>query len=400
MKQFAYAQKNENDLQLFLFDKPEPIQTNYPYEALMMSRIDFDIKVTEVPPVHESEMENLLTYKLRSLYPGDPESTVFDYKILARNKQRLAVIFISSKETIEEYKKISDKKPLFLSFPITNALMQKHEDEDCIFFYWHRNWVDISIYEKGSFISSSAIQREKEVFLDFLKMRNMLPKNFKEYRCVVISFSDEAEFLKEQSNDFFKDVEKIEFLTIEETLPLLSKKSDYLFYRKKKISLFSVVKFEYLLILMLFLGCLLVNKIVLDREAYRKKLESYMNNELTIAKQSGQFNQKKAELAKIIAKKPADMFVLLDEISKIFNNEVDISTIRIETKIETKGNIKTEKVLFTIDAKFTSDPLRYVDRFNKNSYFAEANIVKIDMDKRLFTLNGLFNKGGSNASSK
>jgi hypothetical protein len=133
MKQFAYAQKNENDIQLFLFEKAEPIQAHYPYEALMMSRVDFDIKVTEVPPVPESEMGNLLTYKLRSLYPGDPESTVFDYKILQKNKQRFAVIFISNKDTIEGYKKIADKKPLFLSFPITNALMQKYDDEDCIF---------------------------------------------------------------------------------------------------------------------------------------------------------------------------------------------------------------------------------------------------------------------------
>jgi hypothetical protein len=398
MKQFAYAQKTENDMQLFLFDKPEPIEPGYDYEALMMSRVDFDIKVTEVPPVHESEMENLLTYKLRSLYPGDPESTAFDYKVLVKNKQRHAVIFITSKETLESYKQVADKKPLFLSFPITNALMQKYDEGDCILFYWHRDWVDISIYEKGIFISSSAIRREKEAFLDFLKMRNMLPPNFKDYRCIVISFSDESEFLKEQSKDFFKDVENAEYLTVEETLPLLSKKSDYLFYKKKKTPIVEMVKIEYLLIAAIVLVCLFVNKIVWDRDAYLKKLNTLFTKENEQAKQNTQYKEKKADLDKILDKKPADTFILLTEAADIFNNEVDVTSIRIETKTETQGKKKTDKVSFTIEARSSSDPLRYIERFNKNKYFADAIITKQDLQKRVFTLTGSFVKGGKNGA--
>ncbi len=400
MKQFAYAHKNDDKIQLYLFDKPEPIDSRQPYEALMMSRVDFDIKVTEIPPVQESEMGNLLTYKLRSLYPGDPENTVFDYKLLVKNKQRHAVIFISTKDTIEEYKKIADKKPLFLSFPITNALMQKHDEEDCIFFYWHRDWIDISVYDKGIFISSSAIRREKEAFLDFLKMRNMLPKNFKEYRCVIISFGDESDFLEEQSKDFFKDAEKLDFMTIEETLPLVSKKSDYLFSKRKKSSILSSLRYDLLVLAVIILGCVLLFKSLEDRRSYYRKLTQYMQKELVIAEKSNLFKQKKSELASVIAKKPADSFLLLQQISGIFANEVDVTSVRIEIKTENQGKNKSERVVFTIEAKYSSDPLRYVDRFNKNEYFAGVSITKQDSIKRTFTLVGTFRKGGSNVESK
>ncbi|RPJ03259.1 MAG: hypothetical protein EHM28_15640, partial [Spirochaetaceae bacterium] len=49
--------------------------------ALFMSRLDFNCKIIPVPPVADEEIGEILRYKIRSLYPGDPEHTVFDYKI-------------------------------------------------------------------------------------------------------------------------------------------------------------------------------------------------------------------------------------------------------------------------------------------------------------------------------
>ena len=186
MKNIAYAHKEGNDLKLFFFNKEEEISPSVSYNALMMSRLDFSVLITDVPPVHPSEMGNLLTFKLRSLYPGDPETTIFDYKVIAKNRQKYAVLFITSKDTVTKYKEIAGNKPLLLPFPVVNKLAKRYDNENCIFYFWHKDWIDISIYENGVFKTSSAVKREKETFLDFLKMRNILPKDYNEYRNIFI----------------------------------------------------------------------------------------------------------------------------------------------------------------------------------------------------------------------
>jgi hypothetical protein len=158
----------------------------------------------------------------------------------------------------------------------------------------------------------------------------MLPKNFKDYRCVLITFTDEAEFLKEQSKDFFKDTENINFMTVEETLPLLSRKSDYLFYKKKKSSFFGTLRYDVLLIAAVLLGCVLLFKAVEDRRAYLRNLKKYMSNELAIVTKSNQFKQKKKELAAIVANKPADTFLLLEDFFK--RNRCDLHPDRSQDR--------------------------------------------------------------------
>jgi hypothetical protein len=400
MKHIAYAHKNGEEPTLYLFNREDPIDASVGFDALMMSRLDFDIKVTAVPPVHPSEMGNLLMYKLRSLYPGDPETTIFDFKVLTHNKQRYAVLFISSKETIEAYKELANNKPLILPFPILNKLMKKYVGKNCIFFFWHKDWIDISIYEEGIFQSSSAIKREKEVFLDFLKIRNMLPKKFNEYICVFLCLKAESSFLQEQSKDLLKNAEYVEFLTIEDHLSLISNKTDYLFRKKKQLFIFyKKLRVEMLVVPLVLFICLVFNKYVDSRAEYYRKLKKEKDTIFKLASQKDEYNSKQAELATILENKPADVFLLLSEINRIFGQNVKLTYFRLETKETTvmvnNKREKQKKYYFTIEGRTRGEPYTYQNALNSNPYFEEVLVPLITREK--FRMTGIFKKGAGYA---
>jgi hypothetical protein len=122
MNRFVYAEKPGNNYQLFLFDDIRIPDDAPDFDALMMSRLDFDIEVIKIPPVHSEEINNLLGYKIRGLYPGSPEETVFDYQIAALRRERYAVLFITKKSILNNYKSLGKNKPLFLPYAMVKPL--------------------------------------------------------------------------------------------------------------------------------------------------------------------------------------------------------------------------------------------------------------------------------------
>lgn len=130
MKNFAYLDRKQNEFNLYLYE-----DNNIPVEpaeisALMMNRLDFDIKIIEVPPVGEEEVDKLLSYRLRSIYPGDPTETSFDFKIISKKKKRYAILFITSKKNIETYRQVGERKPLFLPYNIVENHLKKESGAD------------------------------------------------------------------------------------------------------------------------------------------------------------------------------------------------------------------------------------------------------------------------------
>jgi hypothetical protein len=402
MKNIAYAEKNGNNLKLFLFNQEEEISQSQSYKALMMSRLDFSVMVTDIPPVHPSEIGNLLAFKLRSLYPGDPDTTVFDYKVIGKNRQRYAVLFITSKDTVDKYKTVAGNKPLLLPFPVVNKLAKRYENEKCIFYFWHKNWIDISIYEDGVLKESSAIKREKETFLDFLKLRNILPKDYNDYRNIFICSRDESAYLQEQSMDLFKETKHVQFTPIEDSLTLFSNKADYLFRKKKQSFLFyKKLRIEMLLLPLILIGCLLFNKYIENRAAYLVNLKRTLNERIQIYRKIQEYNTKKNQLKELLEQKPADVFFLLSEISKIFSNETKIRNFDFMTKEKTitlpgSGKRKTIKEFhFVIKGVTRAETLQYIEIFNKNPYFKDVNIPNVS--GREFHMEGIFLKGGEDA---
>ena len=88
------------------------------FTALMISRLDIDVKFVDLPPVQNHEIAELLRYKIRSIYPGKPEKTVFDYILFGKKNKRYAALYITQRDVIEAHRDLSEGKPLFHSLSL------------------------------------------------------------------------------------------------------------------------------------------------------------------------------------------------------------------------------------------------------------------------------------------
>ncbi len=75
-----------------------------PFDALLVSRLDVDVQVFDIPPISDRDLEGLVRYKLRSRYPGNPRQTSFDYRVAQRGKIRRVIVFVARTSTVEAYR--------------------------------------------------------------------------------------------------------------------------------------------------------------------------------------------------------------------------------------------------------------------------------------------------------
>ena len=123
MKRYAYLRRAGDSWQLADFEDRQPVDSPAEVAGIMVSRLDFDVQAIELPAMAEKEVEGFLTYRIRSLYPGQPDQTAFDYRILARGGKRYAVLFLFQRETLEEYRRVAAGRPLFSSISLLLPLL-------------------------------------------------------------------------------------------------------------------------------------------------------------------------------------------------------------------------------------------------------------------------------------
>lgn len=369
MNHYAYAEKSGKSYKLFQFDEDKPVDGSYSFSALMMSRLDFDIQFTEIPPVNDNEVENLLKYRIRSLYPGVPEGTVFDYKILTQKKHRYAIIFITSKMVLEEYQKLSGGKPLFLPFTLIYPLIQKYADKNCIFLFLNRYWIEAFFFKKGVFLSSTVFKRESSLKKDFIKIESILPQEFNNYTYVILSSVDEKTRFESGGIDFLNNGTPRQFLTIPDRLSSITKKSPFIFQKKQKRIILSQ-RLKLLLAagsILLFTG-LLINKSVRYNEMYRDKLSSYLTllesknlTALTLQKEVEALEEEKRLLNE---KRPYNTFSILSELSGILGSNTRILSIIVENDT------------FQFEGTATN-PLGLMERFKTSDTFQDMKLLEI-----------------------
>ncbi len=369
MNKFAYAERKEEGYKLFLFEKHSPVNSFYDFSALMMSRLDFNVKFIEIPPIPEDEISNLLKYKLRSLYPGDPEETVFDYYVLNRKKRKHIVLFISTKYILKEYQKLSGGKPLFLPFTIIRPLTNRYVGKDCLFTFLNRYWIEIIVFKKSAFISSFVVKRENNIEEDFQKIKTLIPDSFNNYQVVFICSKQEKNLLKESSKDFFDLSSSYELVLIEDLLVNITKKTDFLFREKQKKNIIAKkALIPFLFILILFFVSLILNKNINYKDLYYNELNQNLKSltsqsmEAIALKNEAEELEKEWEMFK--NRTPTDVFLVLSELAVILGSETKISFFLLE-----KDTFQFEGI--------GPNPLSLMEEFKTNDNFHSIKLLQI-----------------------
>ena len=384
MKNFAYARRVNRELSVHTYKDDMPAEPSA-YSGLMMNRLDFDIKILEIPPAGDDEIENLLNYRIRSIYPGDPENTRFDYRIISKNKKRYAILFITSREYMEQYRRLAGSRSLILPYTLIENHRKNRKSRNAIYLFWDHNWIDILIYNEGILTSSTAIKREKEHFVDILKIKNILPQNYQNYEFFNIHLKAENDALIDKARDLYNDIESREYILIEDLFTAFSGKLDTLFRKKIKIhSIARKIRVDILLIPILLLICLIFNAHVENQIKYRKLLEKTHMDKLAQSQTQQKYQLLQNELNALRKKQPQDVYLLLSELSREMGGDAILSRFRF----------KADDSTFYLEGEALKAE-EYSKALTNNKLFKSAQISEIIPDpaikKDKFKLTGVFN---------
>jgi len=122
-------------------------------DTLLMSRLDFEVHVLDIPPVADREIEGLIRFRLRSIYPGSPRETAFDYRVMRRGPVRRAVVFITRRKTVDAYRGAAGRRSLFL--PCLLLLDHAPKAGNLRAWVWHGTWAELLLFHNGMLVSSS-----------------------------------------------------------------------------------------------------------------------------------------------------------------------------------------------------------------------------------------------------
>ncbi len=126
---------------------------NAPFDALLMSRLDVDVRIIELPPVAGRDVEGLIRYRLRRIYPAAPEDTAFDYRLCRNAHVRTAVVCVSRRTTLDAYRTAAGSRPLL----VPSLLLLGLAPRTGRFRAWicHEAWQESLLFDDGVLVSSA-----------------------------------------------------------------------------------------------------------------------------------------------------------------------------------------------------------------------------------------------------
>lgn len=119
---------------------------------VVISRLDYDVRMLSVPPVPRKEERSLIGFRIRALHPGTPESTVFDFRMSdAPGGGRSAVVYLMRSDVFEHYRLFAERGRLF-TFDMIAASTSPPQNR--IVLLRKSDYLERMVFEKGSLVES------------------------------------------------------------------------------------------------------------------------------------------------------------------------------------------------------------------------------------------------------
>ena len=384
MISLGYARQQEDEVRITRLSDGTPLTNGVRLDGVLVSRLDFDVQVLSVPHVPENEMDGLIRYRLRSIYPGNPGETSFDYRLESDGQVRTAVVFIGRKKVLEDYKAAAKQRPICLPYALTKRIARARKDVRV--WFCHPAWVEVSTFRAGLLVSSVVGRREDRPF-DFAHFESMEADDNRALPLLLIASQEEIGQLRGHREGSVpsaaSQAELLSFGDLESTL----RNVDGLFREKKRTPrLFTpTARIAGLVLIVAVLTVLVFFKRVWmaeSREGALKKtysvLESQIRRSLDLQKD---VDALRAELARIDSARPQDLYLFLSELTGVLGEDVQIRSIQIQEdgfQIEAVG----------------SNPLRLMEGFRNSALFDAVKLSQVVPDarsgKERFSFSGVF----------
>jgi hypothetical protein len=378
----GYAKQSGDEVLLLSIEDGQPLAGARALDGVLMSRLDFDVQILEIPVVPDKEVEGLIRYRLRSIYPGNPSETAFDYRLQANGHQSRAVVFISQRSTLEKYKKAAEQRHLLLPYSLTAPLAKSGADMRV--WFCQRDWAELSVFRGGLAVSSRVLQRNEGEPFDIDVAESELDAETKALPCLIVASSEEIRRLQEEMGDA-----QVRGFTLISFKKLLSqqRKAEGLFSPPKRTPSFlkPAVRMTALAVAVAVFGVLLFFKYVASVESryeglkkLHASLEKASGRTLAIQKEVDDLS---SELSKLQAEKPQDLYLFLSELSSVLGGEAQIRSMTFQGdgfQIEAVG----------------SNPLKLMEGFRNRPSFDNVKLSQVVPDARTgkerFSFSGAF----------
>jgi len=348
--------------------------------AFLMTRPDFVVRDIELPPVPEREIEGLIRYRLRSLYPGDPEETAFDYALTraegSRRRGRRAIVFIARKAVVDEYKAKAGRRPLALPFTLLRRMALREGSMRA--WVVDGTWAEHILFDDGAPVSSVVkIYGRGEAF-DLSREDAALGPEIA-VGPPILAASEEALAASPLPRD-------AQAMPLERLLLGLRYEDGIFCGRSRAARTRAASRIAGLSVAALVLGILLALKGIAtaesradDLQAQALALEKSSANALSLEKD---IERLKAESDRLAAATPRDAYLLFSALYRTLGDDARIQSVAMQDS----G--------FQVDAT-GSNALRSMERFKEHPEFTGMKLAQVVPDaksgRERFTFSGTFN---------
>jgi hypothetical protein len=346
-------------------------------DVVLMSRLDFDVQELDIPPLPDGEVEGLIRYRLRSIYPGTPEETSFDFRLFrqGQGRTRRAFVFIARKATIDGYRESAGRRSLFLPLPLLMPAVPRRGD----FRAWvvGTTWAEHLCFHDGAPTSSTVRRLPLGTHFDPATEDDCLHPDAVKGPALIVATTEVLSSLQLP--------EGARVLTLE-ALSKKLRKGDGLFLevgRTRKApavlrlsALAAAVVVFCILVLLKYVGSVEAHADALH--ALTLTLEKSGQNVLALQKE---IDGLKVERDRLNARTPRDVYLLLSELSVVLGDHARIQSISIQDDN------------FQVDALGTN-ALSLMDGFKARPGFKNMRLAQVVPDpqsgRERFSFSGTF----------
>jgi hypothetical protein len=355
------------------------------FDALLPSRLDFDIRIIKLPAISVREIDGFLRYRSRSLYPGQPGETSIDYSLFNYSGDRYAVLFLAKSTSVESYLQAAGGKPLVLPLSAYKFYLKRFFRQTVVCSFWHRDWIDLFIPASEKNMRSTVIKRGGTFERDWARFQRELPDELPEDAVwILFCGSGDHELILNVVTEEMG--QKIRFVQLEEidTKPL---RRNAVFTAKRAMSRrqswFAV---PILTAVFLFLSILLIKKGIDRQEAYRNQLRQvyaeYEQSTKRIVAIENQLESLIGRRERLVSRIPIQPYTVLSELWEVLGSNTSIQSFTLKNEI------------FEVEA-IGSDPLEKMKQFGDKDHFQDVKLMQIiplaESDRELFRIRGAVN---------
>lgn len=380
---YGYIRRKDDEYSLYSLEENKELNSADGLKGIVISRLDCTLFTLDIPSLPDEEVQSYISYRLRSMYPGRPEDTAFEYTIQSQKDKQTAIVIVMEKKILVKYKEFG--KPLFLPYSLIEGYrLQKKSSVIC---FVTRNWVDVLIYKKDELISTRVSTRESESSLDFLiPGGQVLPEGIKATDMLFVLSEDDYSLVKQ----WFKDTGELQgptFMTMNNTFKRNLPRKFEVFGRKQKKQTFSPHFLTIVLAICIpFLSIGIFYKNLFDTQNYLEQVKGlYMNIQGRAANAIGvkfELEELVEELDGKLERKFVSPYKLLIRLREIMGRGFRIQTFTLKN-----GSFYIEAV--------GRNPLGLMEEFRKHlDIFSDVEVSQVTSVEggEKFSLSGLYHE--------